>query len=223
MRTSKRTLLALALALPVGVLVPAVKAQDKADSTAAVEKMPQDALAKFLKGDPGWKVRMETLVKLTRAGRATAPVLVESLKDGSPSTREFAAQALVYLADAKARPALQKALNDPISGVRIYAIQALSTLGPLARNELYEGILANDPNIFGVRSLMATALERDDQPNPGALRKLLADYDLRNLESACIGKLAPDFTLTDSKGKTYRLSQFRGKQMVVLRFPLFDF
>jgi hypothetical protein len=226
MRTSKRTLLALALALPVGVQVaqvPAVKAQEKADSTAAVEKMARDALARFVKGDPGWKVRMETLVKLTRAGRATAPVLVESLKDGSPSAREFAAQALVYLADVKARPALQKALNDPISGVRIYAIQALSMLGPLPRTELHEWILANDPNEHSVRSLMATALERDDQPRPGALRKVLADYDLRNLESARIGKLAPDFTLTDSKGKTYRLSQFRGKQMVVLRFPLFDF
>jgi peroxiredoxin len=35
--------------------------------------------------------------------------------------------------------------------------------------------------------------------------------------------MAPDFTLADATGKTYRLSQFRGKNTVVVRFILFDF
>jgi len=54
------------------------------------------------------------------------------------------------------------------------------------------------------------------------MRKTLAAYDLRNLDSARLGQTAPDFTLTDHTGKTYRLSHFRGKT-VVLRFILFDY
>jgi peroxiredoxin len=33
-----------------------------------------------------------------------------------------------------------------------------------------------------------------------------------------IGKKAPDFVLEDSKGNTYRLSDFQGKKTVVLEF-----
>jgi hypothetical protein len=96
-------------------------------------------------------------------------------------------------------------------------------LGRLPRTERHERMLTKDPCKWGVRPMMAAALERDDRPDPAALRKALADYDLRTLDSARIGELAPDFTLADFTGKTYRLSQFRGKKTVVLRFILFDF
>ena len=43
------------------------------------------------------------------------------------------------------------------------------------------------------------------------------------MDSARLGETAPDFTLTDYTGKTYRLSQFRGKRTVILRFLLFDY
>jgi HEAT repeat protein len=145
------------------------------------------------------------------------------LKDGQPATREFAAQALVLFADAKTRPALEQALADATPGVRLYAIQALSMLGPLPRTEQNERILTGDRSFWGVRPMMAAALERADRPNLAALRKALADYDLRTLDSARIGQTAPDFALTDFTGKTYRLSEFRGKKTVVLRFILFDY
>src|SRR5262249_47651479 len=150
-------------------------------------------------------------------------VLAEALHKGPPSTRELAAQALVHFADPSTRPGLERALADPKSGVRLYAIQALSMFGRLPRTERHEQILSNDPSFWGVRPMMAAALARDDRPNPAQLRKLLADYDLRQLDSARPGEMAPDFTLTDFSGKTYRLSQFRGKKTVVLRFILFDF
>jgi hypothetical protein len=73
-----------------------------------------------------------------------------------------------------------------------------------------------------VRPMMAAALERADRPNLAEMRKALAEYDLRNLDSARLGRIAPDFTLTDYTGKTVRVSQFRGKT-VVLRFILFDY
>src|SRR5262249_17779189 len=179
-------------------------------------------LAKFDKGDPGWKVRMEALVSLAKIGPAAGPILVGALKHKSPQTREFAAQALVLIADSTAKPALERALTDPKPGVRLYAIQALSMFGPLPRTKENERILTEDPTKYGVRPMMAAALEREDRPNQPEMRKTLAEYDLSTMDSARIGELAPDFTLTDFNGKPHRLSEFRGKT-VVLRFILFDY
>jgi cytochrome oxidase Cu insertion factor (SCO1/SenC/PrrC family) len=73
-----------------------------------------------------------------------------------------------------------------------------------------------------VQQMLATALAREDKPNAAELRKTLADYDLTKMDSARLGELAPNFVLTDHTGKPRRLSEFRGKT-VVLRFILFDY
>jgi hypothetical protein len=208
--------LALLLAAPLA-------ADDKAAATAAAEKAARSALATFEEGHGDWKARMAALVGLAKVGPPAAPVLVEALKGGQPATREFAAQALVLFADANTRPALERALADPKPGVRVYAIQALRMFGPLPRTKENERILKSDPSDDGVQPMMAAALERADRPNPAGLRKALADYDLSKMDSARVGELAPDFTLTDVTGKPYRLSQFRGKKAVVLRFILYDY
>jgi hypothetical protein len=189
---------------------------------ASPENDVRALVAQFDQGDPGWKVRMTSLVALAKTGPVAVPVLVEALQKGSPSTREFAAQALVLFADSTTEPALERALADPKPGVRLYAIQALSMLGPLPRTKEHVRILTEDPTVFGVRPMMAAALERTDRPNQAEMRKALAEYELGKLDSARLGQTAPDFTLTDYTGKTYRLSQFRGKT-VVLRFILFDY
>jgi HEAT repeat protein len=193
-----------------------------AGSTATPEQAARDALAGFEKGNGDWKARMEALVRLAKIGPEAAPVLAEALTDTPPATRELAAQALVLFADAKIKPALERALADPKPGVRLYSIFALSMLGALPRTEENERILTNDPSGFGVRPLMAAALERADRPNLAELRKTLAEYDLKNMDSARVGQPAPDFTLMDYTGKKVRLSQFRGKTVVV-RFILFDY
>ena len=200
-----------------------LSADDKAGSNPTEEKAAREAVASFEKGNGDWKVRMEALVRLAQIGPAAAPILIEALKDGKPTTREFAAQALVLMADSAAKPALEQALTDPKPGVRLYAIQALSMFGPLPRTKENERILRNDPSDDGVRPMMAAALERVDRPNQAELRNALADYDLSKMDSARVGELAPDFTLTDFTGKEYRLSQFRGKKTVVLRFILYDY
>ncbi len=195
----------------------------KPGAGATAAQVARDILARFDKGDPGWKTRMEGLIKLVKAGPGVTPVLTEALNKGSPLAREFAAQALVLFADPRSRSALDQAVEDPQPGVRIQAIHALSMLGRLTRTERLERMLVNDPNRWGVRPMLEAALDREDRPDAAALRKALADYDLRTLASARVGEMAPDFTLTNFTGKTYRLSQFRGKQTVVLRFILFDF
>ncbi len=214
-------LVALSLSGPLATAGQKLAGKDSA--SAAAEKAAHGVLAKFDKGDPGWKARMASLVELAKQGPATVPILIEALKKGSPWARELAAQALVLLADPRARPALEHALGDAKSGVRIHAIQALSMLGPLAATERHLEILENDPSNFGVRTMMAAALARKDNPNADELRKGMAGYNLASMDSARLGELAPDFTLADFNGKTRQLSQFRGKKTVVLRFILFDF
>jgi HEAT repeat protein len=188
----------------------------------AAEQACREVLAKFDKDNPGWKVRMAGLVELAKQGPAAVPALVEALKNGSPSTRDFASQALVLFAEPGIRPALEEAVGAAEPGVRMYAIQGLSMLGPLPATARYQEIRDKDPSYWGVRPMMAAALQRDDQPKPAELRKVLAAYDLGLMDSASVGKPAPDFTLTDFNGKPKRLSDFRG-QTVVLRFILFDF
>jgi HEAT repeat protein len=193
-----------------------------AGPTPTPQQAAREALAGFKQGNGDWKARMGALVRLAQIGPGAAPVLIEALKDSKPATREFAAQALVLFADPAAQPALERALADPTPGVRLYAIQALSMLGPLPRTKENERILTRDPTVYGVRPMMAAALERADRPNLAEKRKALAQYDLRTMDSARLGQTAPDFTLADHNGKTHRLSQYRG-QTVVLRFILFDY
>jgi HEAT repeat protein len=210
--------------LPVTLLLAGpLSAQDKAGSSATAEKATRDALARFAGQSGDWQVRMKALVSLARIGPAAAPVLVEALRQGRPATRELAAQALVLVGDPATRPALEQALADPGPATRTYAILALSMLGPLPPDGRHNHILTKDPSFWGVQPAMAAALARGDRPKPAELRNTLADYDLRRLDSARVGEMAPDFTLMDFTGKPYRLSQFRGRKTVVLRFILFDF
>ena len=180
----------------------------------------RETLGKFEKGDPGWKVRMEGLVSLVKASPAVIPVLVDVLKNGPPSIRDFAAQVLAVDADPSTRPALVEALGNPDGGVsRIYAIKGLSMIDRLEpTQEPYRWILAEDPD-WWVRRYLAWAVERDDSVTAAAaIRQALTDYDLSRIDTARLDELAPDFSLSDAFGKTYRLSDFRGKRAVILVF-----
>ena len=83
LRSLARTVLVPAFVLLFAVPLPA---DDQAGATAAAEKAARAALARFDKGDPGWKVRMEALVGLAKIGPSAVPVLVKGLKDGPPTT-----------------------------------------------------------------------------------------------------------------------------------------
>jgi HEAT repeat protein len=193
----------------------------QAGMASAQEASARDILARFNGDDPGWRVRVESLVGVAKIGPAALPALVDALGAGSPRTREFAAQALAMFNDARARPALEKAAHDPKSTVRIYAILALRMLGALEPAEKWEK-LRTDPD-RGVRSTVAGALDCKDAPNPAALRQAWATYDLTRLGSAQVGRLAPEFTLAAHSGPSVQLADFRGKKDVVLRYFRFDY
>jgi HEAT repeat protein len=187
-----------------------VFAKDKRDGA-------EKYLSRFAAGDPGWKVRMEGLVTMVRGGPAAVPALVDALKNRSPRVREFAAQALSVIADPLTRPVLITALNDPDLGVRMYALRALTTLGPVelpdaARTFPSEGISPWMP------SYVESALARENPPSPQAKRLAIMGYERASIDSARLRGMAPDFSLTDTSGRTYRLSQFQGNKIVILEF-----
>lgn len=94
-------------------------AEDKVREADA-EKSARDALVKFDKnwkdytnepnlGDPRWKLKMETLVKLAKAGRAAIFLLEQAAKNDSawaPHTRELASY---FLAVSRDTPAIRDA------------------------------------------------------------------------------------------------------------------
>src|SRR5262249_38248880 len=101
----------VALALLCPSLLPA-KDPGKPGTGArpAREREARQIVARFEKGDPGGKVRMDALVRLARVGPAAVPVLAEALHKGSPWARELAAQALVLFAEPSTRAGLERAL-----------------------------------------------------------------------------------------------------------------
>jgi hypothetical protein len=189
---------------------------DETDSVAA-QQAARDVLAKFKKPNRTWKTEMECQVALAMAGPSTVPVLLDELKNGSPESRAFAADALGFLGDASALPGLAQAVDDKEHLVRARAMRSLGRLGRLEAMPKYRQIADKDKS-YGIRFEMTFALTRDDKPDPGAIRKALSKYDLTRMDSAHQNKAAPDFELADTTGKTWRLSDFRGKKSVVLVF-----
>jgi HEAT repeat protein len=216
----------LRVTLPILWLAALLARPPSAPAQEGGARKVRDTLARLEKGEPGGNERMRALVSLAKAGRAAVPALVETLEKGSPPNRAFAAWVLGVLADPAARPALEKALGDPEQEVRSQAVLALRMLGPLKLTDRQRRLL--EKSNFHVRAHLEFALDRDDDPNPAALRKALADYDPARIGTARVGQPAPDFALADLAGKAHRLGRIRegkgagGPKPVVLMFLMMD-
>ncbi len=165
-----------------------------------------------------WKSRMTALCALARLGDAALGVVLEGLDDKDDEVRQLCAQALAYFGDETALPRIDRAIReDPSVTVRVYATIARSAIaGPLPKT-LIDEIRRGDPHPM-VRYRLDLLRERTTPARRGAIRDELAAYDLKKLDSAELGKLAPDFRLRGLDGRTHQLSEFRGKKGVVLVF-----
>ena len=61
-------------------------------------------------------------------------------------------------------------------------------------------------------------IENNRPDGPWQFPGALVEWDSKQINSAKIGSVAPDFQLANLSGTNYRLSDFRGKQAVVLVF-----
>jgi hypothetical protein len=110
---------------------------------------------------------------------------------------------LGYIADPSARAALEAAAKDKNEIVQLFAGPALARLDRLEAN----------PETSFARAWNA-------KPDSDPVRRALREYDLSRMDSAQLGKPAPDFALADTNGKTWRLSELKGKKTVVLVFRI---
>lgn len=95
------------------------------------------------------------------------------------------------------------------------ALVDLVKVGPPAARYLKEAVTDGTP---AKRAFVAQALALLNGPE--AIRNALRDYDFSRMDSARVGRPAPDFTLIDDAGKRRRLERYRSQKGVVLVFLL---
>lgn len=172
--------------------------------------------------DTGWQVRMKTLQVLVAGGSNSIPVLESHLADDHTPTRILVAQAISYLAphaDIEKLTEHFKSEDDP--AVRLYLVDAIGMSGHGTNFDL--DALAKDEKNRDVLKHIKYAKERRESPISDAVIKSMTDWDTSTLDSMVVeGQLAPDFKLQSVDGQEYALSDFRGKQPVVLVFVYGD-
>lgn len=172
--------------------------------------------------DAGWKKRMQALQSVARQGTSASTELRTLLRNGSTVERLFAAQALGYCGQTEAQADLAHAVeHDAEAAVRLHATDSLGMLGGQAHAELLQRLEKTEKN-NDVRRHIRYALDRNGQAIDPAVVKQLKDWPTNQLDTAALGKLAPDFELPSLSGEKVRLSDFRGKKSVVLVFVYGD-
>lgn len=169
--------------------------------------------------DEGWKARMRTLRGLARHGAAAVPDTLRVLREGDAPQRILAAQALGYLGPEVPRAPLRRAAaDDPDAAVRLHAVDSLGMLGESADDPTDWKALRNSERNGDVKKHIGYAIERDGKPLDPQVVATLREWDPATIDSASVGKPAPDFELPAATGETIRLSDYRGKHPVVLVF-----
>jgi hypothetical protein len=113
--------------------------------------------------------------------------------------------------------AAMRLLGDPIWKLQYEAL-VLSAKSPKDAQALLDNMASKGPSPVKKWAESVRTLLREDSPEAAATRRALAEFDLAKLDSARYGAPAPDFELTDLVGKTWKLSQFKGKKAVALVF-----
>lgn len=172
--------------------------------------------------DKGWQARMLALQGLVKHGKKSIPILLENLKHGEMPQRVLAAQALGFLAPDVPRAAFIEAIkNDEEKAVRLHAVDALGMKGDAAKKVDWDDLSKGQRN-GDVRKHIKYAKERKNASIAKEAVAKLANWDVRKMNSAAVGKIAPDFELMSANGKKIKLSDYRGKKAVVLVFVYGD-
>ncbi len=172
--------------------------------------------------DQGWKRRMLALQAIAAAGEAAIPVVEDRLRNGSDPERILAAQSAGFLGGEALHEALvATAEKDATAATRLYAFDALGMLGLAHDSNELTRWEESETNRDARKHLNYVAKRGENKLDPSFVATLRG-WDASQMDSAKLGALAPDFTLPDLKGDPIRLSDYRGKNAVVLVFVYGD-
>jgi hypothetical protein len=173
-------------------------------------------------GDKGWQTRMLALRAVVIEGKPSIPSLLEALESGDVSRPVFAAQGLGYLgADVPSEPLLRAAREDKLAAVRLYAVDALGMRGNAADAINWMSLRKRERN-GDVRKHIGYAVERKDAAIRREIVQTLKNWNPQSMNTAVVGRPAPEFELTSATKQKIRLSSFRGKKSIVLVFVYGD-
>lgn len=168
-------------------------------------------------GADDWKNRMTTLRSLVLLGKESIPTLTKALDSDHAPTRVLAAQALSYLGPQAEIDRLKAMIeNDTSAAARLYAVDAIGTSGK-SESVDWETLAMSQRN-RDVRKHMSYAMQREGNAISEDVITALTKWNPAAIDSAKVGSLAPDFQLNTIAGKPISLSDYRGKQAVVLVF-----
>jgi len=174
--------------------------------------------------DQDWRVRTLAVRDLVRLGTPGTPTLVTALEDKNAHVRHVSAMVLGILQATNAVPSLEKVLRedgDPV--VRSQAAIALGQIGQRASLPVVQAAQKDDTSkdVQHQAEIAAYAIEHGEAAT-SELAKAYAALDESKFGRLQVGQPANAFQLTDTEGKAWRLSDFRGKKPVVLIWVFAD-
>ena len=167
-------------------------------------------------GDKAWRVRMLAIRDLVLAGESHGGEIIAALDDDNRHVRHVAVAAIGVLQLKGAGEKLVELLaedNDPI--VRGQAAQSIGQIGYIKGLEALEDVKVGR-NVIHRAGLAALRLKTEGGIKNRALLEAWKGLDEKSFERMAVGQAAPDFMLKDTDGKSWRLSDLKGKKTVVL-------
>lgn len=173
-------------------------------------QLEQPGISNF--DDDDWKVRLLAIRDLVKAGTEAVADISQGLADDDIHVRYSCARALGVLRVQAAVDDLERVVrNDPEGLVRSEAVMALGRIGSRDSLELLRERLEADPS-KDVRHQLELAIDRIEK-GAGATDELVSafrDLDPATFDTLRVGEPAPDFTMPDTDGRIWRLSDFTG-------------
>ncbi|MGD9854197.1 MAG: redoxin domain-containing protein [Planctomycetaceae bacterium] len=172
-----------------------------------------------------WLVRTLAVRDLVLVGLPGIPAVVDALNDDNLHVRQVCTLVLGILpisdATPETRSALRQALeerlkSDPEPVVRSEAAIALGRLGDRSSLDRLADA-AKDDSSRDVRHQCTLAVDRiSKEVSDGMLFEAYRSLDESTFNTVAVGRPAGDFTLRDTDGNPWTLSDYRGKKHVVL-------
>ena len=168
--------------------------------------------------DQAWRVRTLAVRDLVKMDPEIGPILITFLQDKNQHVRDISVMVLGILKVESAQNALKNvAENDAAPVVRVEAVEALSKIGGEDIKIFFRALRKKDKHrdVKNRCKLALGRLKKDMTVSP-ELAKAYASLDEKDFKLAKVGEPAPDFSLKDTTGKVWKLSDFKGIKPVAL-------